>query len=84
MKNLPLRAILLPKITGAADTSVEPCNAREALAALLPSTVGQLPAAGSGDGQRMAALVRQLPAYRLHLGREIGQIPAAIQALLAG
>ena len=84
VKNLPLRAILLPKITGAADTSVEPCNAREALAALLPSTVGQLPAAGSGDGQRMAALVRQLPAYRLHLGREIGQIPAAIQALLAG
>ena len=84
MKNLPFRAILLPKITGAEDTSVEPCTAREALAALLPSTVGQLPAAGAGDGQRMAALVRQLPAYRLHLGREIGQIPAAIQALLAG
>lgn len=82
VRSLPLRAILIPYITGATDTTIEACGDVDALAALLPSTVGQLPAAGRGDCQRMAALVRQLPAYRLNLGSEIRQIPQAIQHLL--
>ena len=82
VKNLPLRAIIIPHITNTEDSSVEPCSQLEAIAALLPSTVGQLPAATADDCQRMVTLVRHLPAYRLNLGRDICQIPVAIQSVL--
>lgn len=82
VRQLALRAILIPQITGSVNTTIEPCEALDALAALLPSTVGQLPAAGRGDCERIAALVSQLPAYRLKLGTDRHQIPAAIQSLL--
>jgi hypothetical protein len=81
---MPLRAIVVPRITAQPASCVEPCPPFEALMAMLPSTVGQLPAASNDDCDRMVALAEKLPAYLLHLGTDIRGIPAAIAALLTG
>ena len=81
---MPLRAIVVPRITGQTATRIEPCSPFEALLAMLPSTVAQLPAATNEDCDRMVALAEKLPAYLLHLGTDIRGIPAALTTLLNG
>ncbi len=81
--DMPLRAILIPRITGQPDSGFTPCSASDALLALLPSTVGQLPAATNDDCDRMSDLVNKVPAYVLHLGTDISQIPRAVSQVLA-
>ena len=81
---MPLRAIVVPRVTGQAASSVEPCSAFDALVAMLPSTVAQLPAASNEDCDRMVALAEKLPTYLLHLGTDIHGIPAALTTLLNG
>ena len=81
---MPLRAIVVPRVTGQAASSVEPCSAFDALVAMLPSTVAQLPAATNEDCDRMVALAEKLPTYLLHLGTDIHGIPAALTTLLNG
>jgi hypothetical protein len=81
---MPLRAIVVPQITGQAATRLEPCSAFDALVAMLPSTVGQLPAATNEDCDRMVALAEKLPAYLLHLGTDTRGIPSALTTLLNG
>ena len=81
---MPLRAIVVPRVTGQAASSVEPCSAFDALVAMLPSTVAQLPAATNEDCDRMVALAEKLPTYLLHLGTDIRGIPAALTTLLNG
>lgn len=79
-EGLPLRAILLPRLSSDAAPRLEPCSAAELLLALVPSTVGQLPAAADGDCRRLVQLVAGLPAYVLHLGADPSLLPAAIEA----
>ncbi len=79
---LPLRAILVPRITHQPGTSVHAITAGAALAALAPSTLLQLPGSDTGALQAMAALVRRVPCYELRLGNEIARIPAVISNLL--
>jgi len=78
----PLRAILIPAVTGGKDSRLERCSPADALFAILPSTVAQLPGATQSDCQRMVELVEKLPAYHLHLGSEVSQIPALIRQVL--
>jgi hypothetical protein len=80
-EGLPLLAILLPRLSSDAAPRLEPCSGAELLLALMPSTVGQLPAADDGDCRRLVQLVAGLPAYVLHLGADPSQLPAAIEAL---
>jgi hypothetical protein len=84
VEGMPLRAIVVPRITGQAASSVEPCSAFEAIVAMLPSTVAQLPAATNEDCDRMVALAEKLPAYLLHLGTDTRGIPSALTTLLNG
>lgn len=79
----PLRAVVLPKITGGPITRAVPTTAAAALAALAPSTVFQLHTAGREAFSFMAQLVRQVPAYVLELGEDASAIPAAISDLLS-
>ncbi|MEZ5354221.1 MAG: PqqD family peptide modification chaperone [Bryobacteraceae bacterium] len=78
----PLRAILIPSVTGESASRLEPCAKGDALLALLPSTVAQLPAADHSDCERMARLVERLPAYYLHLGKDTAQIPGVVRSAL--
>lgn len=77
----PLKAILLPRFTGQADTRVRPATAAEALKALAPSTMALLRADGR-TFQKMARLVNRLPGFWLETGTDLAQIPEAALALL--
>lgn len=78
----PLRAIVMPTITGRPETRTVPASRAAALAALAPSTVFQLHTAGGEALQYMARLVREVPAYVLELGHDTREIPDVILALL--
>jgi hypothetical protein len=78
----PLRAVLMPRVTAHTDTYLSPCGPAEALAAMAPSTVAQLPNSGQTDMERMAAIAAGLPTYTLHLGTDLSQIPDVVRSAL--
>jgi hypothetical protein len=82
IEGFPLRAIVLPTITGGPRTRAVPASRAAALTALAPSTVFQLHTAGSEALQYMAQLVRRVPAYVLELGSDVPEIPGVILDLL--
>jgi hypothetical protein len=82
-RGFPIKAVLVPQVTGKVDTHLRPTTAGVALRALAPSTIFQL----AGSGQRafgiMSSLVKQLPCYVLELGTDMAQIPDTILRLLS-
>ena len=78
----PLRAILMPRITGSPESTIEPSTPAAALKALAPSTLLQLPADGRQTMTLLSALVRQVPAYTLHAGTRMRGIAERVEGLL--
>jgi hypothetical protein len=81
---LPVRAILLPHVSGRPETRLSPASSIAGLKALAPSTIFQLPGAGQRTFQALTRFVKQVPCYNLELGTKVGQIPEVIMHLLAG
>lgn len=82
VSEFPLRAILLPQITGRLETKLRPVKPVAALRALAPSTILQLPGTGQEAFRLMSSLVKQVPCHVLELGTEISRIPEVIIGLL--
>lgn len=80
----PLRAILIPRITGKPETTLRRASGGAGLLALAPSTTLQLPAADGNSFELMAEIVRQVPNYYLDLGTDLSSIPQVILKLLQG
>lgn len=80
---LPVRAVLLPRVTGIPETRWKQVSVAMTLAALAPSTIFQLPRAGNEAFQFLAAFVRQLPCFSLEVGTDLSNIPPVIEQLLA-
>jgi hypothetical protein len=80
--SLPLKCLLVPKITGSRDTLIRPCKGMEALSAIVPWTMAQLPSSNHSDVKFMSALVRRLPTFSIELGTQVEQIPEVIARLL--
>lgn len=80
--SFPLKAILIPRITGKTDTTLTPTSPTAGLAALVPSTIAQLPGAGKEACQMMMKITQQVPCYSLNLGTDIGRIPEVILSLI--
>jgi hypothetical protein len=81
-ENLPLKAVVVPRIGADGVQGWEPCPAAEALAALVPSTVGQLPGATAADAARLERIVGGVPAYRLLLGPDTARIVASVREVI--
>lgn len=81
-RSFPLRAVLVPRITGRRDTEVLAGSPMAALAALAPSTIFQLPGDPAVELKAMAGLVQAVPVRVLALGTDFAQIPAAIDRAL--
>jgi hypothetical protein len=79
---LPLRAILIPRLTGRPETRVTPGTPALALAALAPSTMLLMPSRATATFHALAGLVRRLPCFVAEVGTDAGQIAAAIADLL--
>lgn len=80
---LPVRAILLPRVTGLAETRLKRVSVAMALAALAPSTIFQLPRAGNEALKFLATFARDLPCFSLEAGTDLSTIPLVIEGLLA-
>jgi hypothetical protein len=78
----PLRAILIPVITGSRITTVTGASSGEALKALALSTMSQLAYAGQSSLSIMQKIVKEVPCYHLHLGRDLAAIPGVIAELV--
>jgi hypothetical protein len=81
-RGLPLKAIMVPRVTGAVDTTLTAASVEVAMSALTLSTVHQLPGAGAAALEIIRRVTSQLPCYHLELGTELAQIPRVIKALL--
>lgn len=80
----PLRAILVPQITGSPQTRLRPASPAIGLRALATSTIFQLPGAGQRDLDALSQFVGGLPTYVLELGTDIAAIPQVLADFLSG
>jgi hypothetical protein len=78
----PARALLLPIVTGEADTRVERIPGTAAWRAMVSCTLAQIPGADRDSIALMSAFAACLPAYRLLLGRDLPAIPSVLSRLL--
>lgn len=78
-----LRAIVFPQVIDAPITCFRPTSQAQALLRLAPSSLGLLPYPGAlADGfKTLSELVDRVPLYWLDLGRDLEQIPQAVDAL---
>jgi hypothetical protein len=79
-----LGAIVIPRRTGSGAARLHPAPAAAALAALAPSTILQLPAAGEKTLRRLGEVVQQVPSLYLDLGTDGETVGPTIAALLDG
>ena len=78
----PLRAVLLPRVTGSDRSTTRPVSSGTALLALAPSTLFQLPGARQQRLHHMAEILRRVPAHVLDLGSDLATVAPAIRAVL--
>jgi hypothetical protein len=83
VRGFPIKAVLIPQVTGKLNTHLRPTSAGMALRALAPSTIFQLAGSGQSAFQTMSSLVKQVPCYVLELGTDVAQIPDVILRLLS-
>ncbi len=80
----PIRAIALPTITGNPSPTVRRATRAEALRAMAPSSLIQMP---FGNTKRrfavLARLAEQVPAFWLELGPDLDEIPRQAESLLS-
>ena len=79
---LPLRAILVLKITGTPGSAIVTTAPGEAAKAMLTSLLMVLPSARRPLFEFIARLAQRIPVYRLELGTESRQIAGTIEAFL--
>jgi hypothetical protein len=80
----PLKALLLPRVTGKPETVIRRATSAAAILALAPSTIAQLAGAGLEAHASIRDLVAAVPCYHLELGTEREKIPGVIRDLLNG
>lgn len=81
-RRLPLRAVVLPQVTGGDTTSWEPVSPATALRSLTSSTMFQFAPHDAAAFRDLAAVLRGLPCFRLLLGTRPEQIAAAVKDIL--
>jgi hypothetical protein len=79
---LALSAVVTPVRTTNRGTTFVTASSGEALHALAPSTIGQLPGSAARTLAALAAVARAVPAYRLELGTDRATVAPAVRALL--
>ena len=79
----PIKAIVLPVQVNQPSSRLQPVSRAEALRALAPSTLMQMPFGATATRFReLAQLTMTVPAYRLELGRNIAAIAPSVRDLM--
>jgi len=82
IRSFPLRAILLPVVTGRRETSLAPGSAVEAMHAIAQTCLLHLPYHREAILRKVGNLSRAVPVYRLLAGTDLAEIPRRILELL--
>jgi len=80
----PLRAVVVPRITGADVPSLVAASPATAVANIAPSTVFQLPYSGLSTMEVAATLARRIPTFHLDVGPRIELVPRLLLDWLGG
>ncbi len=80
--SLPLKMVIVPRITGATHTKASQLSGGGAFLALAPSTIIQMPGARNPELAAMGELVRKVSVAGLELGSDLSTIAPAIKDLL--
>jgi hypothetical protein len=75
--SFPLRAVIVPRVTGG-SSRLRRTSGGEALRALAPTTLLQLPGSNADAFAELADLTRRLPAWSLELGDDRAEIPRLV------
>jgi hypothetical protein len=81
---LPLRAIIVPSAQPGGKSPIQPISSSEALRALAPSTIGQLPGSQGDTFRALAEVTTSVPAFRLSVWDKTSLIPSLVANVLAG
>lgn len=81
--DMPVRVILLPRVTGLRETRLLPASAMDALQALAPSALIQLPDAGALELSHIRDVVTRVPCYWLAVGTDLQRIPEQVMEAIA-
>jgi len=81
--SVPIRVVVLPRVSDGSFTRFRAASKREALLALAPTSILNLPSTGSRTLARMARLVDQLPCFWLELGADLPMVPDSLDSLLS-
>jgi hypothetical protein len=80
----PVRAIVMPTVTGGPTSALRPLPASRALMALAPLTMFQTPGDQNAAFRLSTAIARQAPSFALDLGDDVERVPGLLESLLAG
>ena len=81
-KSVPIRAIALPVIVDSPSSNLEPVTRAQALRALAPSTLMQMPFGATPDRfHQLASLAGRVPSFRIELGRDVSAIATRVRDL---
>jgi hypothetical protein len=75
--------LMAPHIGGGAASSIMPVSRKDAMIALAPSGIAQMPGERESGFRFFSDLTRLLPCYRLALGTRPEEIAGTISAFLA-
>jgi hypothetical protein len=81
-KMAPIRALLLPRVDNLTIARLLPATKREALLALMPSSMMKLPIAGTRGFEKIVQLIEQVPCYWLELGRNLDTVSLRVKQLI--
>jgi hypothetical protein len=82
VRGFPLRAILLPRVTGQRNTRIVKAGAMDAFRSIAPTTLLHLTRATDEAARKISTLSRALPVYWLEAGTDLPQIPQVIREFL--
>jgi hypothetical protein len=82
VQDLALTAILIPRIAHRGRTEIVPASPREAMLALAPSGIFQMPGEWLSGSRFYADLIRRLPSFRVELGTDGREIAESIGRFL--
>ncbi|MBZ9769375.1 serine kinase [Mesorhizobium sp. CA6] len=81
-ESLDICALLVPHVSGGKISSIAPISRKDAIIALAPSGIAQMPGERDSGFRFFSDLTRLLPCYRISLGSRPGEIAATIADFL--
>jgi len=78
----PLKAVMIPQITNRETTTIVPATKTQAMLALIPTTLFQLPLAESDKVRLLTSIIAALPCYAIELGKDSNEAAQVIRAYI--